>query len=197
MKTVLLINGSKAFGKSEGNLNAHMQGVARDYFLKHNVKVLETVIDAGYSGEQEVEKHLEADAVILQYPGWWMDVPWIAKEYFDKVYSGSGIGKLYTSDGRTRSDATKLYGSGGLCQGKYAMLSTTWNAPAEAFNDPEQFFGGIGFDGVSLQTRKMYEFMGFSVLPGYMANDVHKETNIDKYTADYLAHLAKVFGHLI
>lgn len=69
---------------------------------------------------------------------------------FEKVYDEvftDGHGRLYQSDGRTRSDATKGYGSGGLIQGKTYMLSVTWNAPREAFTDPEQFFHGVGVDG--------------------------------------------------
>lgn len=62
-----------------------------------------------------------------------------SEKYIDDVFT-AGHGKLYASDGCTRSDATKGYGSGGLIQGKTYMLSVTWNAPLEAFNDPKQFF---------------------------------------------------------
>lgn len=59
----------------------------------------------------------------------------------DDVFT-EGHGALYASDGRTRSDASKKYGSGGLIQGKKYMLSLTWNAPLEAFTEKDQFFEG-------------------------------------------------------
>ena len=68
----------------------------------------------------------------------------------DDVFT-EGHGSLYASDGRTRSDASKKYGSGGLVQGKKYMLSLTWNAPMEAFTDKDQFFHGVGVDGVSIK----------------------------------------------
>ena len=49
-------------------------------------------------------------------PGWWMGAPWTVKKYMDDVFT-EGHGSLYASDGRTRSDASKKYGSGGLVQG--------------------------------------------------------------------------------
>ncbi|MGQ7173731.1 hypothetical protein ACUOCP_53485, partial [Escherichia sp. R-CC3] len=61
-----------------------------------------------------------------------------------------GHGTLYASDGRTRKDPSKKYGSGGLVQGKKYMLSLTWNAPMEAFTEKDQFFHGVGVDGVYL-----------------------------------------------
>lgn len=45
--------------------------------LGHNVK--ETVIDAGYDVEAEIEKFLWMDAVIWQMPGQWMHEPWTVK----------------------------------------------------------------------------------------------------------------------
>ncbi|STV69983.1 modulator of drug activity B [Klebsiella pneumoniae] len=34
------------------------------------------------------------------------------------------------------------------------MLSLTWNAPMEAFTDKDQFFHGVGVDGVYLPFHK-------------------------------------------
>ena len=49
--------------------------------LGHNVQ--ETVIDAGYDVEAEIEKFLWMDAVIWQMPGWWMHEPWTVKKYVE------------------------------------------------------------------------------------------------------------------
>lgn len=61
------------------------------------------------------------------------------KKYIDEVFT-AGHGSLYANDGRTRSDHSQKYGSGGLVQGKQYMLSLTWNAPQQAFDDPADFF---------------------------------------------------------
>ena len=103
-------------------------------------------------------------------------------------------GSLYASDGRTRSDASKKYGSGGLIQGKTYMLSLTWNAPMEAFTDKEQFFHGVGVDGVYLPFHKANQFLGMEALPTFIANDVIKMPDIPRYVAEYREHLAKIFG---
>lgn len=34
------------------------------------------------------------------------------------------------------------------------MLSLTWNAPLQALTDPEQFFEGVGVDGLYLHFHK-------------------------------------------
>lgn len=60
---------------------------------------------------------------------YWMSVPYIFKKYIDEVYT-AGLGEvLCKDDGRTRSDLSKKYGSGGRKLRKKYMLSTTWNAP--------------------------------------------------------------------
>ncbi len=122
-----------------------------------------------------------------------MGMPWTLKKYIDEVFT-EGHGKLYASDGRTRSDATQKYGSGGLLQGKSYMLSVTWNAPLEAFEDKEQFFHGVGVDGVYLAQHKANQFIGLDTLPTFMCNDVIKQPNVESDFARYRAHLEYVFG---
>lgn len=82
---------------------------------------------------------MEADIIILQTPVNWFGAPWIYKKYVDEVFnSGLYSQKFLTGDGRTRKDPTKQYGSGGKLQGKKFMICATWNAPAEAFDNPDQ-----------------------------------------------------------
>lgn len=193
MHNILIIHAGKAFGHSTGQLNKtlteaaipELQGLGRD------VRV--TWVDQGYDIEQEIQNYLWADAVIYQMPGWWMDVPWILKKYVDEVFT-TGHGLLYASDGRTRADSSKKYGSGGLLQGKKYMLSVTWNAPLEAFTDPQQFFHGVGVDGVYLPFHKANQFIGLSPLPTFICNDVIKAPNVESNIARYRQHLAKVFA---
>ena len=152
-----------------------------------------THIDEGYDVAEEVQKFLWADVIIYQMPGWWMGEPWIVKKYIDEVFT-IGHGRLYASDGRSRRDAAKKYGSGGLLQGRKHMLSLTWNAPLEAFIEPDQFFNGTGVDNVYMHFHRANEFLGTEALPTFLCNDVIKAPDVPKYTAAYQAHLQQVFG---
>ncbi len=191
MQTALLINGAKVFGGSGGKLSATLQEVAKNELLNKGYKVIETIIDKGYELEVEVQKILDSNLIIYQLPAWWMGEPWIVKKYIDEVFM-AGAGKLFTSDGRSHTNPTKNYGKGGLCQGKKAMFSVTWNAPLEAFTDKDEFFEGLGVEMVYLHLRKAHEFIGMQVLPTFMCNDVMKNPQIPKFIADYKAHLARV-----
>lgn len=189
---ILIINGAKQFAHSNGELNDTLTALAKDHLvgLGHQVHVTRT--DADYTISAEVQKYLWADVVIYQMPGWWMGAPWTMKKYIDDVFT-EGHGVLYANDGRSRSDASKRYGSGGLIHEKQYMLSLTWNAPLEAFNDPEQFFHGVGVDGVYLPFHKANQFLGMQSLPTFIVNDVIKMPNVESYKAAYMAHLDQYF----
>ncbi|HGG9673432.1 TPA: NAD(P)H-dependent oxidoreductase, partial [Neisseria meningitidis] len=126
-------------------------------------------------------------------PGWWMHEPWTVKKYIDEVLT-AGHGKLYQSDGRHSVNPTEGYGTGGLLQGKKHMLSPTWNAPIEAFTREGDFFEGKGVDVLYMHFHKANEFLGMTRLPTFLCNDVVKNPQVEKYLADYQAHLEKVFG---
>ncbi|TKX29668.1 NADPH quinone reductase MdaB [Campylobacter sp. MIT 12-5580] len=193
MKNVLLINGSKKFGNSEARLSATLQELAAKTLSELGLSITQTHIDKGYDIEEEVQKILNADALIYQMPGWWMGEPWIVKEYIDKVYL-AGYGKFFTSDGRHRDNPTKNYGTGGLLKDKKYMFSLTWNAPLEAFTDKDGFFGGVGVDGVYLHLHKAHEFCAMSALPTFICTDVVKNPQVEKYLSDYETHLKKIFA---
>ena len=60
-----------------------------------------------------------------------MGAPWTVKKYIDDVFT-EGHGTLYASDGRTRKDPSKKYGSGGLltgciCRSIKQTNSSVWN----------------------------------------------------------------------
>ncbi|WP_023638733.1 NAD(P)H-dependent oxidoreductase [Dickeya zeae] len=193
MQNVLIINAGKAFGHSKGELNRTLTDVAATFLRDKGRQVRVTTVDDGYDIEQEVQNILWADAIIYQMPGWWMGAPWPLKKYIDDVFT-AGHGSLYDSDGRTRADASKKYGSGGLLQGKHYLLSLTWNAPLEAFTDPDQFFHGVGVDGVYLPFHKANQFIGLSPLPTFICNDVIKQPDVERDIARYRAHLDQVFA---
>ena len=193
MKNILLINGAKTFAHSNGQLNDTLTQLAQEVLsgLGHQVQV--TRADSEYDTKAEVEKFLWADTVIYQMPGWWMGAPWTVKKYIDDVFT-EGHGSLYANDGRSRSDASKKYGSGGLIHDKNYMLSLTWNAPMDAFNDAEQFFHGVGVDGVYLPFHKANQFLGMQTLPTFIVNDVIKAPEVEAYMAQYREHLTQVFA---
>ncbi len=193
MKKILLLNGGKQFAHSNGQYNATLHDAAVAFLDRAGFDVKTTFLDGGYDVEDEVQKFLWADVVIYQMPGWWMGAPWTVKKYLDEVFT-AGHGSLYANDGRTRSDASQKYGSGGLIQGKRYMLSLTWNAPVQAFEDPTDFFEGKGVDAVYLPFHKANEFLGMSALPTFICNDVMKVPNIERDVARYEQHLARVFG---
>ena len=192
MSHILIINGAKAFAHSNGQLNDTLTDFAQRHLtqLGHDIKVTRT--DCDYDIQAEIDKYVWADVVIYQMPGWWMGAPWTMKKYIDDVFT-IGHGVLYANDGRSRSDTAKKYGSGGLIQGKKYMLSLTWNAPMQAFTDPEQFFEGVGVDGVYLPFHKANQFLGMQSLPTFIANDVIKMPDVPSYLDAYKAHLDQVF----
>lgn len=190
---VLLVNGAQAFGHSGGKLNTTLHKAACKQLAELGHQIQETHIETGYQIEEEVTKIVWAEVVIYQMAGWWMGTPWKMKKYMDEVYT-AGHGKLYQDDGRTRSNPAKQYGTGGLLQNHQYMLSVTWNAPIEAFEEFGNFFDGRGVDGVYFAFHKAQQFLGATALPSFIANDVIKEPNVEANIADYQTHLKQVFG---
>lgn len=177
MSNILIINGAKSFKFAKGELNELYVHTAKETLIDmgHNVTI--THADSDYDVESELKKILDNDILIYQMPGWWMGEPWTVKKWMDEVFT-AGQGVLYENDGRTRTDPTKKYGSGGLLHSKKYMLSLTWNAPEEAFTEPDQFFEGYGVDGVYLHFHKANQFLGMKPLPTFISNDVVKASNV-------------------
>lgn len=189
MKKALVINAHQKYeGWAEGKLNQMFAQVAISKLESLGFEVKTTAVDEGYDANQEVDKHVWADVVIVQTPLYWMSAPWTFKKYIDEVFN-AGLGtKLATSDGRTRKDPSKIYGSGGLTEGKHVLLSVTLNAPVNAFN-PEEFFEGKTIDELFMWVHKAYQFNGFGSLSGFSAHDVIKNPDIDGDIARYKDHL--------
>ncbi|WP_193015060.1 NAD(P)H-dependent oxidoreductase [Proteus sp. FME41] len=188
MANVFIINASKEFDGSEGKLNDYLTHVATTLLSSHQINVQSTRIDDGYDNDEEVDKYLWADVIIYQMPAWWMEGPWILKKYIDDVFS-AGHGKMFIDDGRTRKDPSQKYGSGGLLQGKKYLLSVTWNAPFESFEEQEQFFEGKGIDAVYFPFHKANQFLGMEGLKTFGMFDVVKQPQIEKDVEAYKKHL--------
>ena len=195
MKKVLLINGHQRYeGFAEGKLNKTLIDTAKELLSSLGCEIKTTIVEKGYEVAEELEKYKWADAVFVQTPVYWMSVPWIFKKYIDEVHT-VGIGEvLCKDDGRTRSDLSKKYGSGGLLNGKKYMISTTWNAPLEAFEDSKQFFEGKGVDGVFMWLHKNYQFFGMEPLKTFACYNVLKNANVEEDLKRFKQHLENEFN---
>jgi modulator of drug activity B len=166
----LIINAHLTYpGWSEGKLNLAFMDLAKAFFLKRGDQVVETFIERGYDPEEEVKKHAAANLVILQTPVNWFSAPWIYKKYVDEVFNVGLTQKvLLEGDGRTRKDQSGQYGTGGKMRGKKFMISATWNAPREAFDNLNGvLYGGKGTADLFLHITSNHKFTGYDILPNY------------------------------
>nr|HET7859148.1 NAD(P)H-dependent oxidoreductase [Caldimonas sp.] len=87
----------------------------------------------GYVAElqAEMDKLAWCDALVLQFPLWWLGLPAILKGWVDRVFA---VGRAY-GGGR--------YFSRGVFAGKRAMCSLTVGGPAEAYS-PIGAYGPLG-----------------------------------------------------
>jgi modulator of drug activity B len=196
-QTVLLINTHLTYpGWSEGKLNASFYTKAKEFFTSKNFKILETKVESGYNADEEVEKHLQADIVILQTPVNWENTPWIYKKYVDEVFNSALKSKKFLSgDGRSAEEGFKQYGMGGKMLGKKFMISATWNAPEESFNNPKnQLWKGKTADDVLFNVAANYLFTGFDVVPGHYCYDVYHNKHIKEDLENYPKYLQKVLN---
>ena len=188
MKNVLIINGHQRYAEvAEGNLTKMYINAASEFFKKHNFNLKHSVVESDYDVKEEVEKFVWADYILFQYPIYWMGVPWMTKKYIDEVFSAGDHNGIYINDGRSRSDATKRYGSGGLMQGTKYMISLTYNCPASEFSAKDSFFDGLSLDEVNVATHKTFQFCGAEPLETYAVHDIFKgdldmNSELEKFT---------------
>lgn len=195
MKNVLIINAHQFVeGISPGRLNKTLVDVITEEMTQRGYSVRHTSIEQGYLADEEVDKHMWADIIILQSPVYWFGTPWPYKKYVDEVFmAGLVQQKMLVDDGRTRTDPDKQYGTGGKMQGKKYMLSLTWNAPKEAFGNADQYlFAGKTEDDVFAGNTANYRFCGADILPSFSCHNVVKAANVEGDIARLRAHLAKV-----
>lgn len=187
---ILIINTHEPYPFSEGKLSAAMVETAAAVVREQGHQVQLTTMTEEYDLNAELEKHLWADIIILQIPVNWMSVPWSFKRYMDQVYTAGMQGALCNGDGRSQTDPSKQYGSGGLLQDTRYLLSVTFNAPAVAFNDPEQYlFQGKSVDDLMIPMHMNYRFFGMSALPTFVSFDVIKNPDTENDLMRYQAHL--------
>jgi modulator of drug activity B len=195
MTNVLLINAHQYYPFSEGRLNASLTERARQVLSAKGHETRLTTMRDDYGVEAELEKHRWADVILLQTPVNWMGVPWSFKKYMDEVYSAGMAGALCDGDGRTRSDPAKQYGSGGTLAGKRYLLSLTFNAPREAFDDADQYlFQGRSVDDLLFPMHMNFRFFGMEPLETFACYDVMKNPQIESDFERFEAHLGRAFA---
>jgi hypothetical protein len=96
---VLIINAHLNYpGWSEGRLNLTFMDAAKAFFTERGQPkpgvstVAETFVERGYKPEDEVQKHVVADLIILQTPVNWFGAPWIYKKYHSHPTKDRQIG---------------------------------------------------------------------------------------------------------
>lgn len=195
MKNVLIINGHQRYNQiAEGKLTKLFIDTASDYFAEHGYHVKHSVVESEYSVQEELDKLAWADYILFQYPVYWMGVPWITKKYIDEIFSAGINTVTYASDGRSREDASKKYGSGGLMQGKKYMLSLTYNCPDTEFDNKEGFFDGLTLDEANVATHKLFQFCGAEPLETYAIHDIFKsDLDIESELKRFRSTLEKNF----
>lgn len=192
MKNILIINAHQFYKDfSEGKLNSTLVEVAKNEFESKGYNVQTTILDKGYDINEEIEKHLWADIIITQAPVYWFSTPWTHKKYIDEIFTNALMQeKLILDDGRSRSDVSKQYGTGGKMQGKKFMLSLTWNAPEAAFNDTKQvLYEGKSVDDAFISITTNYKFCGSQILPSFACYDVVKNPSIEDDILNYKLHI--------
>ena len=197
MQNIFVINAHEYYPFAEGKLNGALVERATSHFESNGYQIRTTTMRDEWNADDEIEKHRWADAVFLQTPVNWMGVPWSFKKYMDVVYSAGMDGRLCNGDGRTRQDPNRQYGSGGTLTGTKYMMSLTFNAPRESFDDVAQhFFGGRSADDLFWPMHLNFRFFGMEPLPTFACHDVMKNPDIENDFERFSAHLQQHFPTL-
>ncbi|MHA7856721.1 MAG: NAD(P)H-dependent oxidoreductase [Henriciella sp.] len=194
MSKIYIINGHQPYPFAKGELNRTLVSRAAMHLENSGHEVRITAVADGYDVEQEIANHQWADTVIMQFPVNWMGAPWPFKKYMDEVYTAGMDGRLCAGDGRTAEAPKSDYGLGGTLKNTTYMLSVTLNAPAEAFDNPnETFFAGGSLDDLLRPMHLNAKFFGMTALPTFAAYDVMKNADIEADLNRFEAHLRDVF----
>lgn len=195
MKKALIINGHQEYPFAKGELNKEIARRIEEYLKSAGFEIKTTTMKDDWNADEEADKHTWADVVILQSPTNWMGLPWSFKKYMDEVYTAGMFGKMSQNDGRTAETPKKNYGSGGLLQNTHYMLSLTFNAPEEAFNDANEFlFEGKSVDDLYFPQHMNFKFFGMKKLPTFACFDVMKNPAVEEDFIRLERHLKENFG---
>lgn len=195
MTKIFIINGGQKFGHSGGKFNETIADATAGFFSSlEGFEVKTTNINHDYDPAEEVEKYVWADVVIYHTPIWWFQVPHAFKKYIDVVFTEGHQKGIYVSDGRKAENPTRNYGTGGMLHGRKYMVTSSWNAPKEAFTLPGEFFMETSVDdGVLFGFHRMNAFTGMERMEGIHFHDVEKNADIISALKQHQEHLTQNF----
>ncbi|HEY0272178.1 MAG TPA: NAD(P)H-dependent oxidoreductase [Chitinophaga sp.] len=196
MTNIFILNGAQAFGHSGGLFNNTLAAATAAFFEGLPGFAVKTTNMQDYDVAEEVARYVWANVVIYHTPIWWFQVPHGLKRYIDEVFTAGHNAGIYHSDGRSSKNPAVNYGTGGQLHGRKYMITSSWNAPREAFTLPGEFFMQRSVDdGVLFGLHRMNAFTGMTPLEGIHFHDVEKNAQVERDLAIYRAHLEKVFLH--
>lgn len=195
MTKIFIINGGQTFGHSGGKFNNTVTAQTLDFFTNNEgFEVKVTNINDNYDPAEEVAKYVWADIVIYHTPIWWFQLPHNFKKYIDVVFTEGHAKGIYNSDGRNAANPAINYGTGGTLHGRKYMVTTSWNAPKEAFTLPGEFFNERSVDdGVLFGFHRMNAFTGMQPLPSLHFHDIMKNPDMNGLLESYEQHLENLF----
>lgn len=198
MTKIFIINGGQKFGHSGGRFNETIADVTASFFSDlEEFEIKTTNVNNDYDPKEEVEKYVWADIVIYHTPIWWFQVPHEFKKYIDVVFTEGHNNGIYHSDGRSSANPKINYGTGGMLHGRKYMVTTSWNAPKEAFTLPGEFFNQTSVDkGILFGFHRMNAFTGMEPIPGIHFHDVEKNADVVNDMKLYRTHLRENFINL-
>lgn len=164
---------------ARGRLAETLVDIMENYLSEKHEVVISHVQD-GYKVEEEQEKFLEADIVIMHTPIYWFNVPAGFKKYIDDIYAPG----IFTGE-----NTSKIYGDSGMLKAKY-MFSLTWNAPLYAFENGG--FMEATVDEAIKPLHKMNQFVGMKPLKTFSVHDVIKNPRVKQYEKELIEHLKEV-----
>lgn len=195
MTKIFIINGGQKFGHSGGRFNETISNETLNFFKNNTAFEIKTTnINDDYNPVAEVEKFVWADVIIYHTPIWWFQLPHGFKKYIDEVFTEGHDKGIYKSDGRTSENPTINYGTGGMLHGRKYMLTTSWNAPKEAFTLPGEFFNQRSVDeGPLFGFHRMNAFTGMKPLESIHFHDIEKNADVENDIKIYQKHLSQLF----
>lgn len=195
MTKIFIINGGQKFGHSGGKFNETISQETLNFFQNNSdFEVRTTDVNNEYNPAEEVEKFVWADVIIYHTPIWWFQLPHGFKKYIDVVFTEGHASGIYKSDGRSSENPAINYGTGGMLHGRKYMLTTSWNAPKEAFTLPGEFFSQKSVDeGPLFGFHRMNAFTGMTPLQSMHFHDIEKNADVPRDIQFYKSHLTKLF----
>ncbi len=189
MSNVLIINAHQYYAFAEGKLNATLVDKAVNIMEAKGHKTRVVTMSETLDVEKELENHRWADIVLLQSPVNWMSLPWKFKRYMDEVYTAGMGGALCEGDGRSENTPKEGYGTGGTLTGTKYMMSLTFNAPEESFNDFSEFFNGKSVDELLFWMHMNFKFFDMEPMETFACYDVMKNPNVENDFKRFEAHI--------